>query len=217
MLVRLILGLQVILFMFLPCSFSLANGEVSLLNPDLSHSERWNLFAEKVFALHEKQLRGRQIKQTAQIGGYSRLPEFYREVIYSDTKINKMLSRIRWERANPSKFNLIEVYVYDTNGRVIRDYTVIYLPDSRHAPVVTLINLHHYNKDLHAFRQFDASGNLIYEHCQGRYQGEAVNLDLEEDDLIEAEDSTTGVTATPGYKACFKELPVVVDKYIQPH
>lgn len=61
------------------------------------------------------------------------------------------------------------------------------LPVQWVAPIQTLVNFHASNGKLSAFRQFDASGYLIYEACKGEYQGKKVDIGLEEDDLYGAE------------------------------
>ncbi len=40
------------------------------------------------------------------------------------------------------------------------------LPGLGSGLIQTLINLHYYNRDLHAYRQLDASDVLIYEQCK---------------------------------------------------
>lgn len=199
-----------------PHPLSLANGKSSVLDPGLDQSERWNRFAEAVYVLHERQVEGRRIETSEEIGSYGGYPKFYREVRYSDSASHRLLSRIRWESKYANRVHQIEVFVYDDEGRVLRDYAAIYLPDGRHAPVVTLINLHRYHEGLHAFRQFDASRNKIYENCEGNYQSKKLSIDLDEDDLLDAEDDPEGIFFTEAYRACFDGLPETVGGYLQP-
>jgi hypothetical protein len=184
--------------------------------PQLTHEQRWNLFVEKLYALHQKRLQGAKTREETRNGGYYRLPNFYREVSYYDGADGRLLSRIQWEREHPDRVHSIEVYVYDDRGRVARDYGALFLPHSRNAPMQTLINLHAYNHKLHAFRQFDASGNRIYEYCQGDFSGKPVELEVHEDLLIELEGVDGGIMATPVYRACFKGLGMTAGVYLDP-
>lgn len=178
------------------------------LDPDADHVTRWNWFADALYALHEKQLAAHRIKTVEHIDGYYRDPEFYHETRYIDAVSGRLLSVVQRERAEPENIHSIEIYVHDKQGRVIRDYSVLFLPHSRSAPQHTLINLHSYHGELHAFRQFDATDNRLYEFCQGRYQGKAVEIRLDEFDVIELQGRHGTIFDTPAYRACFQGLPV---------
>ena len=110
----------------------------------------------------------------------------------------------------------IEVYVRDDEGRVLRDYGASFLTTHRNSPVQTLINLHNYDQGLHGFRQFDASGDRIYEFCEGRYQGEAVQIRLFEDDLVGTDPRMDRVMESAEYEACFGGLPAGPGEYLTP-
>ncbi len=183
---------------------------------DNDHVSSWNTFADQILALHKKQIEGRAIKETAVTGGYRDNPDYYRQVTYTDQKTGKVLSIVQWQTDDPEVVHSIEAFVYDAKGRVIRDYSASYLPGSRNAPVQTLINLHHYNGSLHAFRQFDASKDIIYEYCQGEFNGQQHELRLFEDDLAAVEYDSRQVLKSPLYKACFKGLRTYIGRGILP-
>lgn len=196
-----------------------AAGELSAesvaLAPNTAQVERWNRFADEIHVLHRRQLEGVDVKETSRVGGYYRWPEFYREVQYQDAKTGRLLSVIQWEREKAGNIHSIQVYVHDAGGRVTRDFLAWYLPFARNAPIGTFINLHAYHGELHAYRQFDASDNLIYENCRGRYGGEAVTISLDEFALIR-EERAPAVTAAPAYRACFASLPASAGVYLRP-
>lgn len=191
--------------------------DVRPINPNADHVERWNWFVDAVYALHKKQTRDRKLNRKERIGGYYRDPEFFREEQFIDAKSGHHLGTIQWEREHPDRIHSIEVYVRDAQGRVLRDYSALFLTHSRNAPQQTLINLHAYNGKLHAFRQFDATDNRIFERCTGMYKGKKVSLEYDEIQLLEYEDQPQGPLTTPLYKACFNNLPVKsAGKYLTP-
>ncbi len=187
------------------------------MKEDKTHVQVWNEFARNVFNLHKKQLMGRQIRKTSEVGGYVGRPAFYREVNYYDAKRNLLLSKIQWELKNPQHIHSIEVYVYDDKGRVVRDYTVSFLPDYRNAPVQALINLHTYKDGVHGMRQFDASGDRTYETCEGTYKGKKVSFRLFEDDLEGDDADVARLMKSPLYKACMHNMPPKVSMHYMPH
>lgn len=194
----------------------LVAGSESKMKEDVVQVKSWNHFSQLCLDLHKKQIAGKKIKQTETTGGYVSDPEYYREVIYIDEASGNVLSKVQWESANPDAMHSIEVYVYDDKGRVIRDYASAYLPNQRNAPVQTLINLHNYNGDLHAFRQFDGSKDLIYEYCEGSYKGKAQQIRLFEDDLYATDYEARQLFKSPVYKACFNGVDKTPGKYIRP-
>ena len=191
-----------------------ASGES--MKVDDNHVNSWNRFSDKVLELHERQIEGKHIVKTEVPGGYLSNPDFYREVTYKDKNTGRVLSVIQWENANPDKVHSIEVFVYNDDGKVVRDYSASYLPGSRNAPVQTLINLHNYNGGLHAFRQFDVTQDVIYEYCQGEYNGKQHELRLFEEDLVAADYDSRQLLKSPIYKACFNGLQAHIGKYIKP-
>jgi hypothetical protein len=174
----------------------------------------WNRFANTLIELHKQGLAGREIETSETAGRHG--GEFanrftYREVSYYDAKNGRLLSRIRREDNKPENIQMIDVFVYDSSGRVIRDYTAIYLPWARNAPIRTFINLHQYENGLHGFRQFDASGNRLYEQCRGKLSGTEVNLSLEDYQV------DSRIMESAAYRACFTKLPETPERYLIPH
>jgi len=183
-----------------------------------SHVSKWNKFANDVFKLHEILIKDKEIETKVRIGGYSNFPKFYKETIYTDKKSGKVISIIQMEVKKPKNLHVAEVYVRDAKGRVIRDFSVTYLPYGRNAPVQTLINLHGYSGKMHGFRQFDVSGDLIYEHCLGEYKGKKYQIRLFEDLLFSGSAEVDKTMAGGAYKACFKSVAKSAKKYIsKPH
>jgi hypothetical protein len=174
----------------------------------------WNKFAQQLLALSKK-ITARQPTQNTEsegkYGGAAGSKYGYRRVDYVDKTTGKLLSRVQWDRDKPDQLQEIEVNIYDSQGRLMRDFLAAYLPWSHNAPVQTVINLHQYNNGLHAFRQFDASGELLFEKCTGEFKGRSVDLTLED---YEIDDK---VTATPDYRACFKGLQKTAGEYLLPH
>lgn len=201
---------------------AVAAGAQTRPNPDTVQVDdqsvrQWNTFADSLYRLHQRQIAGRKIREAEQIGGYARLEGFYREVSYHDADTGRLLSRIQWERANPERIHTIEVYVYDDQGRVARDYMAWYLPHYRNAPRQTTINLHHYDGGLHGWRQFDASDNRIYEKCT-RLADEKVLVEINGEDRIgHAEDNPRSVVHSGEYRRCFGGLPRTAGAFLQPH
>lgn len=175
----------------------------------------WNRFFNELVQTHRWYEKNHAIKQVSSKGGYTTNPDFYREVSYYDKQTNRLLSRIRWESDKPEQIHMIEVFIYDRQGRLSRDYLAAYLPLFRNAPIQTLINIHYYNDGLHAFRQFDASGALIYEQCKGRYFNEDIMLSIDEDEFYLYRDETSDSYQT--YIACFEMLPREAGQYLKPY
>ncbi len=184
------------------------------LKVDNVHVRTWNAFARNLEALHRRLTDADGIEVRTSLGGYAGRPHFYRQKEYY--RDGRLVSRVQWETAHPENLHTIEVYIRDGQGRVIRDYAAAFLPDYRNAPVQTLITLHRYNGDLHAFRTFDASGYRIVERCDGRFDGHEVTLLLDEDEIDEAIGDPKGIMATPEYRACFGDLAQKAGKYLTP-
>lgn len=199
-------------------ALSLASGYLYAKSPeptreDPEHIRRWNGFADHLLQLHQAITHDKQVKTVEKLGGYAGLPDFYREITYIDTATQRVLSRIQWETERSDTPHVIEVNVYNDQGQLVRDYLAAYLPYARNAPIQTLVNLHHYGADFHAFRQFDASGNLIYEQCLGKIQGKEVALRLWEQHLS---DRSAAVFQQKDYKACFYGLLNELGPYANP-
>lgn len=196
-----------------------AEENTSAIKEDPVHVNGWNKFADSLYKLHKYYQKAHTIRTEESTGGYASNSmgagkEFYREVKYFDANSGRLLSRIKWERENPDTIHVIEVFAYDTNGTLARDYLAAFLPGFRNAPVQTLINLHYRDHDLKAFRQFDASGDRIYEACEGRFFNDDVDISLEDIDINTNEASE--VMSSEAYKACFGNLSTSVGQYIDP-
>lgn len=181
-----------------------------------AHERLWNRFAEDVFALHQRQLAGRDVEERSRVGGYAGRPEFYREVEYSDAGSGALLSRIRWVREQPGTIDVIEVFVRDGQGRIVRDYTAAWLPEYRKAPSQTLVSLHSYTGGLHAFRMFDASGDRLYERCEGEYRGESLRLEVDQEMFYDARLDPGPIFESEEYRRCFDGLPTTADAFLPP-
>jgi hypothetical protein len=185
--------------------------------PQDEEVRRTNRFMTQLYAMHKRIIDGREVRTTSKIGGYYRQPDFYREMKYYDAASGRLFSKIQWETEYPERIHAIEVYVYDDQNRVLRDFAGWFLPQGRNAPRDTFINLHAYNRELHAYRQFDALDNRTYEFCEGTYMGKAVRISLWENDIIDAQEAPKSVMATPQYRACFAGIPVSsAGKYLTP-
>lgn len=172
----------------------------------------WNRFAKGLYDAHKTAVSKRPLRKEERVGGYHRRPDYFREESFYDVATGNLVSRVRWVREKPSLMHSIEVYVYDDGGRLSRDYGAYYLPDARNAPVQTLINFHHRENDLHAFRQFDASGERLYEKCRGTWFGEPVSIDIEEPLVA----TPVSLTTSEAYTACFGFLPSSAGAHVDP-
>ena len=179
----------------------------------------WNAFASALYEVHQHLVNTHDVRSEQRIGGYGGVSageDFYRELRTYDTKSGRLLSQIRWETAHPDRIHTIEVFIYDNSGRLVRDYAAAYMPVFHNAPFQTLINLHSYNQDLHAYRQFDASDALIYEQCTGRLLGQTVNISLDEDQIPTDASSIADARMRRAYGACFAALPTSAQPYLNP-
>jgi len=211
---KMILCVMTVGFTFLAASVN-ARENTRSVQVNEEQVKQLNTFVDKLHRLHRQQLQGRKIRETEQFGGYARLPEFYREVSYFDADSGRLLSRVQWERENPDRIHSIEVYVYDDRGRLARDYMAWYLPHYRNAPRQTAVNLHHYEGDLHGWRQFDGVGVRIYEKCT-RVPGEKLVFELADERIEQAEETPGSVAHTRDYKRCFGGLEKTAGRYLTP-
>jgi hypothetical protein len=174
----------------------------------------WNQFAKMTHDLHKQQINGRKIRKTGvteRYNGQAAHGYAYTETNYHDAQSGLLLSRVRVDRDHPENLNLVEVFIYDEQGRVIRDFSAIYLPWARNAPINTMINFHRYNGNLHAYRQFDASGVRIYEQCKGKHGDEKIDISLEQQDI------PPYAKASRAYQACFAGVQATAGDYLVPH
>lgn len=179
---------------------------------DNARVKAWNRFADDLYKVHRHLLRAHRTRMVETVGGYANMPAFYREESHFDAETGRLLSRVQWERENPSNIHAIEVYFYDTEGRVRRDYGATFLPVHRNAPIQTLVNLHHHDKDLHAFRQFDASGERIYEQCRGTHFDEPVDISIP----FPTVGTPRSILESEAYVACFGFLPADAGDALDP-
>ena len=186
------------------------------LKQDNKQVNEWNTFASDLYALHKDQLSRHDVKETVKNGGYRGKKDFYKEVTYTDVQTARILSRIQWEIEDPEKIHVIEVFQHDEKGQVSCDYTAAFLPGFRNAPVQTLVALHNYNEGLHAFRSFDASGDVVFERCNGTYKGKDVDMDFEDYEIENMRHEANGVMKTVEYKACFDKIDLSATEFLPP-
>ena len=177
---------------------------------------QWNAFADALLEVHHAHSAAGSTASSERLGGYAGRPGFYREVSYRDAG-GQLVARVQWEREAPDLLHAIELNFHDAHGRLLRHYAASYLPDHRNAPQQTLIGLHDYPGELAAYRQFDASGELLYEQCRGRFGQEEVNLALEPWDLPYAPGNGGNDASVAAYAACFTGLPASAADYLDPH
>ena len=186
------------------------------IKEDHKQVNEWNDFAKDLYALHKEQLTRYDVKETVRKGGYRGKKDFYKEVTYTDAESGRVLSRIQWEIENPKNIHVIEVFQHNNAGQVTCDYTAAFLPDFRNAPVQTLVALHSYNDGLHAFRSFDASGDVVFERCDGTYKGKEIEFDLEDYEIENMRHEKNGVMQTADYKACFGKIDLSATEFLPP-
>lgn len=189
---------------------------VSAMKQDNHHIRVWNTFVEDVYQLHLSQIESLDIRTETEVGGYPSNRKFFKETRYFDSDSGNIISRIQREIKNESNIHLIEVYVYDKENKIKVDYLAAFLPRFRNAPVQTLINIHRYNDDLHAFRQFDASGARIYEQCEGALFDDSVFISLDEDELYNVHSLLTTGIENNQYVSCFEFIPKTAGKFLNP-
>ncbi len=199
-----------ILTLLLPVSVAVATEP---MKGDSKHVRVWNKFASDTLALHKKLTDGKNYQVKKRVGSYANVKDFYVEYSYFNN--GKLISQVQWEKDDPKTLHTIEVFVHDNKGRVIRDFMAAYLPFYHNAPTQTLISFHHYSGQLHSFRSFDATGDIILERCTGKdKKGNTVNLLLDEDDLYNDPDQIIG---SKEYNRCFDGLKQNnLGKYIVP-
>ena len=209
-------NLLLVILLMVIAPLSLAQSKNQTMSEDTQQIQRWNRFFDSLLELHQQYMHSHAIVTKESIGGYANQPKFYREVYYYDKKTKRLLSHIQWERRHPQRAHLVEVYVYDKQGRVDRDYLAAYLPGYRNAPIQTLINLHEYSGNLHSYRQFDASGNRIYEHCERGAKNQNILIQLDEDEIISYRRGLNKTVNKTTYQHCFANMEETALNYLQP-
>ncbi|MBE9545210.1 MAG: hypothetical protein IMF02_11995, partial [Proteobacteria bacterium] len=181
-----------------------------------SEAQRWSRFADDLYALHKKQIDGKSLEIKERMGGYFRQENFYKEQSFYDKKTGRLLSLIQWETQKPKNIHVIQVFIYDNKGRLQHDYVASFRISDHDDPAITEISLFDYPKGLRVFRQFNASNEIIYEDCEGKWQGKPVSIKLDVVDLEEFRDEPNTIMTTPEYRACFGRLPKTAANYIPP-
>lgn len=198
-------------FLWIVAAFALPTVTVSAeIKENTAEVDARNAFAENILRLHRRRLASGNVNETSQVGGYAGMPGYYNEVEYRDRASRRLLSRIRWIREQPDTPQMIELFIHDGEGRVAIDYYVSYLTDFRNAPMAALVNVHFYNGDLHSFRQFDSSGDVLFERCEGRRHGNPVDIALEEGEFPPSPKKVPHEL----YDACFAALPKVLGDHL---
>lgn len=172
----------------------------------------WNLFFRALETLHRARIKAREVNVSERLRDLYGEKGSIREVTYADARTGLVIAVLQYETKPPKVLQSIELFIDDAGGKVVRDYYARYLPDFRNAPVQTLINLHGRKDGMHGFRQFDASGQLIYEYCAGTINGEQVELRIDEDDLP----APAHIALSEPYLACFGDVPEEPGKYLDP-
>ena len=205
-----------LIFLFTP--MLPAKQRIQPLKVDEKQVAQWNRFADSLYAIHQSMLAMHPVRTEEEVGGYGGVNagDFYKEIRYYDSQRNLLLSRVQWELARPDVIHNIEVFIYDDEGTVIRDYYAGYLPQHRNAPLHTMINFYGDEEGLRSFRQFNASGERIYEQCTGRHFNEDVDISLENDEWLEPDADSLKLISSEAYIACFGGTPKQVGKYIDP-
>jgi len=206
---------QIIILLVLYVPF-ISFAEDNRVKEDKQHIKVWNTFAEELYQLHKLSIKNIDVRIEQESGGYPGNKNFFRELRYHDSDSGKLISRIQRETANTGNIHLIEVFLYDKQGRVRLDYLAAFLPEFRNAPIQTLINVHHYNDLLHSYRQFDASGALIYEQCRGKLFGETVFITLDEDEINDRHNILKTESENEQYFSCFESVPRSAKHFIKP-
>ena len=182
--------------------------------PAAQAADAWADFRGDLIALHEKVIGARPLRiergEVLPFDGVAAKGFSYQDIDYYDPPSGRLIGHVRRSPVEPYQNYEIEVYVHDAAGRVIRDYAALTLPWQVEHPVRTYINLHDYPGELHAIRQFDASGEINYESCVGTLNGRKMNLQLESFEV------GPKLRATPDYQACFGRLPLEPGPYLKP-
>lgn len=189
---------------------------VAALSPDMSLAASIDpvKFKQALFELHQQQVKDKQLRleeTEGQYNGKAAERYHYRDTKYYEVGSTRLLSHIRSDADSPETLHIIEIYVYDNTGRVVRDFASVSLPTSPAYPARTLLNFHRYNGELHSFRQFNEFGDVTYEDCAGLLKNRRLKL------ALDAADIKPAVTATLEYKACFDGMETEWGAYAIPY
>jgi len=181
-----------------------------------SEAKRWNRFVDDLYALHKKRIAGKSVEIKERMGGYFQKENFYKEQSFYDNKTGKLLSLIQWEKRKSKNIHVIQVFFYDNKGRPSHDYAASFRTGDHDDPSATEISLFDYPTGLQVFRQFNASNEIIFEHCEGKSKGKPVAIHLDVIDLEEFRDEPNTIMTTPAYKTCFGRLPESAASFLPP-
>ena len=171
-------------------------------------------FHQALYELHKQVIKDKQLRLVETVGQYngSAGRDYrYRDTQYFDVTNGRLLSHVRRDADRPDAIHIVEVNIYDSTGRIVRDFGSIALPTAPARPVKTMINFHQYNKALHSFRQFNGDGEITYESCNGLYENRKVHISLDGLDIKPA------TTNTLEYRACFDGIESASAAYAIPH
>lgn len=157
-------------------------------------------FHRALYALHEQIVGKHAVRMEvteADYEGASGAGYRYNETRYYDAKDGRFLSRVRRDAAAPEAVLIVEVNIYNDTGQIVRDFASASMPWQPAIPVNTFINLHHYQAQLHSFRQYDIYGDARYQACDGSFESKRVSLSLYPEDI------TVERMSSPVYRACF--------------
>lgn len=211
--------LTIYIFISILLNSAFAATQDNRLKEDKAQVTNWNNFISELYQLHLDMTQRFPVSTSEITGGYGGTHAnkyFYRETSYFNRANKRLISKIQRETASPDTIHSIEVFLYDAQGRVKTDFYARYLPYFRNAPVQTLINLHNYSDELHAFRQFDASGELIYETCRGKYFNETINLHLDDEEIFDFRNNNSDEMMNEVYATCFLNVPHTATDYLHP-
>lgn len=182
-------------------------------------AQRWQQFSKSLAAMHEQRTRETKCATSETVGGYGGTiadPAFYTEVRYVEKATGRLLAQVKTENKPPHLPHVMQLYVYDDKGRLKREYTAAYLPDRSETPVQTLIDIYAYADGLQAYRQFNASDELIYEQCLGEFEGKPVRIAWEDLDIPDKIESHGDEAFRKSYQACFQTLDMTAGPYLDP-
>ena len=112
--------------------FNTANStQNNIMKTEKIQVEKWNNFVTELYELHVNKTKNIPIQTSETIGGYGggfANNEFYREISYFNKNTQQLISKIQWEIKNPNTIHTIEIFLYDSYGKVKTDYYARYLP-----------------------------------------------------------------------------------------
>lgn len=194
------------------------SAENSLMAQLKKRQQIWNGFVDNLYDLHKQRLQNFDYYTEEKIGGYGGVTDdlsFYHETRFFDSNNGKLLAVLQVERKNPKNIHMLDVYIYDKQGRIKREYSATYLPSRRTSPLETVITLHAYANNLHSFREFDASDVLFYEQCTDAVNEKNVLFALHYED-IPGSLSELEPNQQEYYRACFDHLDPSAGAYLDP-